>query len=158
MSARPEPTDIKRFLWAQRPVYRIVVQELCAGAKQSHWMWFIFPQLRCLARSATADYFGIADLQEAKRYLQDSLLRERLLQCFALANGHGGLSPAALMGKEIDARKLRACASLFAATHDEAVVMAARRCLKLFFANTPCAQTLQALELTQKALMQEMSG
>ena len=72
------------FVTAQAPVYAQVCQELAAGRKQSHWMWFIFPQLRELGRSATARHFGLASLGEAQAYSAHPLLGSRLQECTRL--------------------------------------------------------------------------
>jgi uncharacterized protein (DUF1810 family) len=70
--------DLSRFLDAQEPVIGKVEAELGAGQKQSHWMWFVFPQLTGLGRSETAQFYGISDLDESRRYLSHSVLGERL--------------------------------------------------------------------------------
>lgn len=70
--------DLQRFVDAQDPVWQSVQRELKAGKKQSHWMWFVFPQLAGLGRSATAQHFGIADLDEAQLYLSHEVLGPRL--------------------------------------------------------------------------------
>jgi uncharacterized protein (DUF1810 family) len=72
------------FLTAQAPVYDTVLAELRAGEKRAHWMWFIFPQLRALGRSATAQKFGIEDLDDARAYLAHPVLGPRLRDCTAL--------------------------------------------------------------------------
>ena len=76
--------DLERFVAAQVPVYERVRTELAAGAKASHWMWFIFPQLRGLGRSAMAEHFGLAGRAEAKAYLAHPLLGARLRDCTRL--------------------------------------------------------------------------
>ena len=76
--------DLERFVVAQAPVYERVRAELAAGAKASHWMWFIFPQLRGLGRSAMAEHFGLAGRAEAKAYLAHPLLGARLRDCTRL--------------------------------------------------------------------------
>lgn len=73
--------DLDRFMKAQDPVFETVLRELGAGRKQSHWMWFVFPQLSGLGRSPMAQYYGIASLAEARAYLQHPVLGERLRQC-----------------------------------------------------------------------------
>lgn len=79
---RPENIDrLDRFLDAQEAVWPTVIEELTSGTKKSHWMWFVFPQLRSLGRSATAHYFGLSDLAEADRYIENTVLRERLSGC-----------------------------------------------------------------------------
>ena len=72
---------LARFVAAQAPVINTVLQELAAGAKRSHWMWFVFPQLAALGRSATARLYGIASCEEALAYWRHPLLGPRLLQC-----------------------------------------------------------------------------
>lgn len=72
--------NLERFLTAQAPVMTQVMAELQAGRKQSHWMWFVFPQLAALGRSATAKFYGLQDLAEAKAYLAHPVLGARLLE------------------------------------------------------------------------------
>lgn len=76
-----DPFDLQRFKSAQADVYEAALDELESGQKRSHWMWFIFPQLRGLGRSSTATYYGISGLEEAKAYLANSLLGSRLEEC-----------------------------------------------------------------------------
>jgi len=79
-----DPFDLQRFVAAQEPVYAQVYRELAAGQKQSHWIWFIFPQLKSLGRSATALRFGIASRAEAAAYLAHPVLGPRLVACVEL--------------------------------------------------------------------------
>lgn len=76
-----ESFDLERFVSAQAPVFTEALAELRAGRKRSHWMWFIFPQLRGLGISPTAQHFGISGLAEARAYLAHPLLGKRLLRC-----------------------------------------------------------------------------
>jgi uncharacterized protein (DUF1810 family) len=76
-----DPFDLNRFVTAQAPVYDRALAELQAGRKRSHWMWFIFPQLRGLGFSATARLYGIASLVEARAYLAHPVLGPRLETC-----------------------------------------------------------------------------
>ncbi len=73
-----DPHDLQRFVDAQAPVWRDVVAELDAGAKTSHWMWFVFPQLAALGRSATARRYGLAGVDDARAYADHALLGPRL--------------------------------------------------------------------------------
>ena len=73
--------DLKRFVMAQDPVIQTVLRELRAGCKQTHWMWFVFPQLRGLGHSPTAQHYGISDLAEARAYLDHDVLKVRLKEC-----------------------------------------------------------------------------
>ena len=79
-----DPWNLQRFVDAQMGVYDAVVDELQQGRKASHWMWFVFPQLRGLGRSATAQHFGLASLDEALAYLAHPLLGARLRECMTL--------------------------------------------------------------------------
>ena len=76
-----DPFDLERFVEAQDPVFNRVVAELRAGAKSTHWMWFVFPQMRALGHSAMAVRYGISGVAEAAAYLAHSLLGPRLAQC-----------------------------------------------------------------------------
>ena len=75
------PFDLERFVTAQAPVVETVIAELRAGRKRSHWMWFVFPQLRGLGHSPTAQFYGILSLDEARAYLQHPVLGPRLDLC-----------------------------------------------------------------------------
>lgn len=72
--------DLSRFLKAQETDYKTALEEIKAGQKKSHWIWYIFPQLKELGFSPTAKYYGITDLEEARAYLSDELLRSRLIE------------------------------------------------------------------------------
>jgi uncharacterized protein (DUF1810 family) len=114
-----DPFDLERFLQAQAPVYGQVLAELAAGAKRTHWMWFVFPQLKGLGSSSIARSFGIASIAEARAYLAHPLLGERLRECTALlANGPGD-DARQVMGYPDDL-KLRSCMTLFAAAATDA--------------------------------------
>ena len=77
----PDSFDLERFVTAQAPVFATALAELRAGRKRSHWMWFVFPQLRGLGQSAMAQRYGVASLAEAKAYLAHPLLGPRLVAC-----------------------------------------------------------------------------
>lgn len=104
---------LERFVAAQAPVYAAVLEELRAAAKRSHWMWFIFPQLRGLGTSEMARRYGIADLPEAGAFLRHRVLGPRLAECTGLLlAAPPGLTAAAILGA-VDAMKLRSCLTLF---------------------------------------------
>jgi uncharacterized protein (DUF1810 family) len=107
-----EEHDLERFVTAQSPVFESVRAELAAGSKRSHWMWFIFPQLRSLGRSGTARYYGLADVDEARAYWQHPVLGKRLLQCTRLVLAVRGKSANQIFGSPDDL-KLRSCMTLF---------------------------------------------
>ena len=73
--------DLRRFVEAQAPVYETALSELKAGHKQSHWMWFVFPQLKALGRSSMAQVYGLHDLTEARSYWAHAALGPRLKEC-----------------------------------------------------------------------------
>lgn len=86
MDSASDPFELKRFVDAQARTYDTAVEELRAGRKRSHWMWFIFPQLRGLGSSAMAARFGISGLEEARAYLDHPVLGPRLHECAQLLN------------------------------------------------------------------------
>jgi len=92
-----DPFDLQRFVTAQAPIYDRVCRELVAGRKQSHWIWFIFPQMRGLGRSETARFYGIASRQEAQAYATHPLLGTRLRQCVMLVQAIQGRTLAEIM-------------------------------------------------------------
>lgn len=107
-----ETPGLKRLLAAQALVYEEVLGELRHGKKQTHWMWFIFPQLEGLGHSAFARKYGIADQDEARNYLSHPMLGHRLRECCDLVLSHPTMTARAMFGS-IDAIKLRSCATLF---------------------------------------------
>lgn len=113
MASAADPFDLKRFVDAQAPVYRSVVDELRGGRKRGHWMWFVFPQLRGLGSSPMADHYGIASLEEARAYLRHDPLGPRLHECTQLVNEVQGRSVAEIFGSPDDL-KLRSSMTLFA--------------------------------------------
>jgi uncharacterized protein (DUF1810 family) len=113
-----DPFDLDRFVQAQAPVLDGVRRELRMGRKESHWMWFVFPQLRALGRSPTALRYGIAGLGEAEAYLAHPLLGPRLLECTALMNAVEGRSAHDVLGSPDDL-KFRSCMTLFGRTAPE---------------------------------------
>jgi uncharacterized protein (DUF1810 family) len=105
--------DLQRFVDAQGGgVYERALAELRAGRKRSHWMWFVFPQLRGLGRSETSRFFGLESLHEARAYLDHPLLGSRVRACFEAVAAASG-SAEEILGS-IDAMKLRSSATLFA--------------------------------------------
>ena len=107
-----DPHDLKRFVAAQEPVFATALAELRAGRKRTHWMWFIFPQLRGLGRSSTATYYGILSLDEARAYLAHPILGPRLIACVEAMNALPGSNAEHVLGS-IDAAKFRSCLTLF---------------------------------------------
>src|SRR4029077_21032235 len=104
--------DLKRFLDAQAPVIDRVRSELRAGAKRSHWMWFVFPQIAGLGHSAMAQRYAIASLDEAKAYAAHPVLGARLRECTALVLAVEDKSVHAIFGSPDDL-KFHSCMTLF---------------------------------------------
>ena len=111
-----EPFDLQRFIVAQSGgVFEQALAELQAGRKQSHWMWFIFPQHRDLGRSPTARYFGLSGPDEARAYAAHPLLGDRLRRAARAILPHlkAGMTAREILG-EVDAMKLRSSMEIFA--------------------------------------------
>src|SRR6476619_2421435 len=118
MAATNDPFDLQRFVDAQDRIYDTVVDELTAGRKRSHWMWFIFPQLRGLGGSPTAVRFAISSIDEARAYLDHELLGARLRECAGLVARIEGRSAEQVFGWPDD-MKLRSSMTLFARAADD---------------------------------------
>ena len=130
------------FVEAQASMMPAVEAELRAGRKRTHWMWFVFPQLRGLGRSETARFYGLAGRGEAAAYLAHPVLGPRLCNCTALVNATPGHDAHAIFGSPDDL-KFRSCATLFAQLDPAPSVFATA--LDRFFAGVPDAQTLALL-------------
>jgi uncharacterized protein (DUF1810 family) len=109
-----DPYNLQRFLDAQAPVIARVFLELKAGKKQSHWMWFIFPQINGLGRSSMSIRFAISSRAEAEAYLDHAILGLRLRQCTQLVNETVGHSIEEIFGHPDD-MKFHSSMTLFAA-------------------------------------------
>lgn len=132
--------DLDRFVAAQAHHYDDALRELTQGRKQSHWMWFVFPQIAGLGQSATARHYAISDLVEAQAYLAHPLLGPRYLACVAALAAHRSQTPEAIMGG-IDAIKLRSSLTLF----DRAGAPAEVRDTLMAFFDEPDDATLRLL-------------
>jgi uncharacterized protein (DUF1810 family) len=113
MESASDPFDLQRFADAQAGVYAGVVDELRAGRKRSHWIWFIFPQIAGLGSSLTAARYAISSLDEARAYLRHDVLGPRLQECTLLVNAVQGRSIAEIFGSPDD-MKVRSSMTLFA--------------------------------------------
>ena len=107
----PDPFNLKRFEDAQREVYPMALGEIRRGRKQTHWMWFIFPQLLGLGSSPMARRYGIESIDEARAYLDHPLLGQRLRQCVAALQDLLSADAGEVFGS--DAMKLRSSLTLF---------------------------------------------
>ena len=137
-----DPFNLQRFVEAQDLVYRSVISELRAGAKHSHWMWFVFPQVVGLGRSATAEMYAIGSLDEAKAYLAHPLLGGRLKECTQLMLDVEGKSARQILGNPDDL-KFFSSMTLFAhAAPDEPLF---RQALAKYFNRDEDRMTLERL-------------
>jgi uncharacterized protein (DUF1810 family) len=142
------PYDLARFVEAQQGCYPRVLEELAAGEKASHWMWFIFPQLKGLGVSATARRFGLTGLNEARAYLAHPLLGQRLRECTRAVLGVEGRSAHEIFGTPDDL-KLRSCLTLFAAAVSPGAGCAEQlfsEALAKYYGGEPDPRTLELLE------------
>ncbi|TNF20882.1 MAG: DUF1810 domain-containing protein [Rhodobacteraceae bacterium] len=133
---------LSRFVEAQAPVWATALAELQAGCKQSHWMWFVFPQLAVLGRSQMARRYGIADLAEARAYAAHDLLGPRLRQAAAALLDHPGRTAEEIMGG-VDAMKLRSSMTLFERADPGCDTYG--RVLETFHEGRRCAPTLDEI-------------
>ena len=137
-----EPFDLDRFVEAQEGVYAQVLAELRRGRKESHWIWFIFPQLRGLGVSAMSQTYGLAGLEEARAFAAHPVLGPRLRECVQAVLEHRGRSAEAVLGS-VDALKFRSCLTLFSrAVPDETIFLQG---LRQCFAAQADQRTLQRL-------------
>lgn len=120
----PDATSLDRFVEAQTLAYPGALAEIRRGAKRSHWMWYIFPQLAGLGLSATARHFAIRSADEAQAYLDHPVLGARYLECVSALQDLPISNPVAVFG-EIDAMKLRSSLTLFEAVRPSVLLAAA---------------------------------
>ena len=143
-----DPYDLERFLTAQNDgaTYPQALQELRAGSKRSHWMWFVFPQISGLGQSATSRRYAIASLDEAQAYLQHPVLGPRLIECATTVDNVDNRGAAEIFGS-IDARKLQSSMTLFLRAAPEEQVF--RRVLDHYFGGEADAATDRLLAGTR---------
>ena len=136
--------DLARFVEAQDSggTYARALEELRRGRKESHWMWFVFPQIAGLGHSAMAQRYAIADLDEAKRYLEHPVLGPRLRECVSAVAASRAATAEEIFGG-IDAMKLRSSLTLFMRAAPEERAFA--ELLERFFGGAPDAATDQRL-------------
>ncbi|PWW23451.1 uncharacterized protein (DUF1810 family) [Geodermatophilus normandii] len=125
-----DPHELHRFVDAQTDTYAQALSELRAGRKTSHWMWFVFPQVAGLGRSATAQRFAVSGLDEARAYLAHPVLGPRLVECAEALTSLPGRDAAAVLGA-VDAQKLHSSMTLFA--HADPSQPAFRAVLEQYF-------------------------
>lgn len=136
------PYNLQRFVEAQVATFSQARAELLAGQKQSHWMWFIFPQIKGLGSSPISIRFAISSLEEAKTYLNHPLLGPRLIDCTQLVFTHPDRSAHQIFGSPDDL-KFHSSLTLFACAADQHAPF--RRALQKFFAGNEDSATLRIL-------------
>ncbi len=132
--------NLNRFIEAQNRDYDTALAEIRAGKKASHWMWYIFPQLKGLGRSSTSEYYGLSGIKEAQAYLSDPILKARLIEITDAVIAHKDKSAEEIFGG-IDAKKLRSCMTLFSIAAPDIPVFDA--VLEQFFNGKPDRNTLR---------------
>ncbi len=141
-SSAADPYNLQRFVLAQAPVFDRVLEELKMGAKMSHWMWFIFPQIRGLGRSPVSIEFALYDIGEARAYLEHPILGPRLKACTRLVLLVQGRSALEIFGSPDDI-KFRSSMTLFAqVSHDDDIF---QKALQKYFNGEPDQLTLDRL-------------
>ncbi len=137
--------DLNRFLSAQAGVYPQVLTELRAGQKQSHWIWFIFPQMKGLGQSSHSNFYGIASLEEATAYWHHSILGPRLEECTILVNQVLKRPIEQILGYPDDL-KFRSSMTLFSRAATDTTVF--NQALDKYFAGRPDQLTLELLGIS----------
>lgn len=137
-------STLDRFVLAQERDYDRALFELRAGRKQTHWIWYVLPQLRSLGRSQMAKEYGITNLDEARGYAKHPVLGPRLVECVNAMLAHSSQTAEEILG-DIDAQKFKSCLTLFAeADPSEPCFTAA---LRRFYNSKPDIETLRMLAL-----------
>jgi uncharacterized protein (DUF1810 family) len=134
--------DLQRFLSAQGESIDGVLQELNHGQKWGHWMWYVFPQVKGLGRSQTAEHFAIKSKEEAMAYLQHPILGTRLIACTDAVNEHHNITAEQIFGYP-DYLKFRSSMTLFEKIAEEGEVFT--KALQLYFNGEPDMRTLSIL-------------
>lgn len=136
-----ENTGLQRFIEAQNDSYDQALKEIRNGRKLTHWIWYIFPQIKGLGFSYNSEYYGITSLQEAKDYLENELLRKRLFKITESLLMHKGKDIESIMG-DIDALKLKSSMTLFDAVQPDDIF---GEVLDEFYGGERCRITLEKI-------------
>lgn len=142
MSDLQQANTLERFVRAQAYNYQQALAELRSGRKRTHWMWYVFPQLRGLGKSGMAYLYGIADLEEARAYLAHPVLGPRLTECCEALLAHSDKSAVEILGYT-DGRKLQSSMTLFARISRKDSVF--HRVLQQYYGGKADELTLQML-------------
>jgi len=141
-----DPFDLQRFVDAQADVIDAAMDELRAGKKRSHWMWFVFPQLEGLGRSTMAQHYAISSLEESRAYLEHPVLGARLRQCSEIVLAVDARSVGEIFGAPDD-QKFWSSMTLFSITADSSTTVF-RSCLQKYFGGSTDRGTLLLLQGT----------
>jgi uncharacterized protein (DUF1810 family) len=141
--------DLQRFVVAQEQIYATALSELRMGQKDSHWMWYIFPQLRGLGTSENAEHYGIRGSDEARAYLAHPVLGPRLIECANALKPFASRSASEILKNAVDAAKLRSCATLFSTVSAPGNVFV--DILTIFFRGEADAATITLLDAERHA-------
>ena len=144
-------TDLMRFLDAQNKLYLTALSEIKKGKKQTHWMWFIFPQIKGLGTSDTANLYAIADLKEATEFLEHPILGKHLIEISELFLTFKRKSADGILG-DLDARKLRSSMTLFSLVENTNPVFQA--ILDAFFSGESDPLTISIINSTIKSAIE----
>jgi len=136
--------DLERFVVAQNGCYQTVMKELAAGRKQTHWMWYIFPQIQGLGVTSTSKFYAINSLSEADAYLRHPVLGHRLEECLGLVMKHGNQNTKDIFGHPDDL-KFHSSITLFSLTNQRTEVF--KQALQIFFQGLPDKSTMNILNL-----------
>ncbi|MBM6962003.1 DUF1810 domain-containing protein [Bacteroides caecigallinarum] len=136
-----ENTGLQRFIEAQNDSYDQALKEIRNGRKLTHWIWYIFPQIKGLGFSYNSEYYGITSLQEARDYLENELLRKRLFEITESLLMHKGKDIESIMG-DIDALKLKSSMTLFDAVQPGSIF---GEVLDEFYGGERCRRTLEKI-------------
>ena len=148
MPSKGVRVHLQRFIDAQTPVIDTVMAELEAGEKRTHWTWFIFPQLKSLGRSSTAKYFGIESVEEARAFLAQPVLGDRLKACTRTVLDHHEKTANAIFGSPDDL-KFRSSMTLFSIAAPEEPLF--RQALQQFFEGKPDPLTVASCERSDES-------
>ena len=140
-----DPFDLNRFVQAQEADYEQALLEIQSGQKRSHWMWYIFPQIKGLGFSSMSQRYSIKSTDEAKAYLKHPVLGSRLQECAEAVLGVEGRSVSDIFGSPDD-MKLRSCITLFSTVSTPGSVF--HRILETYFQGVPDDKTLRRLGTT----------
>ena len=138
-----QPIELERFRLAQEDVYPLVLAELKAGRKQGHWIWFVFPQIEGLGTSMMNDRYAIRSFEEAKAYLADPVLYDRLVECCDLLLSHSSQPIDRIMGYP-DNLKLKSSMTLFKVADPEDPIF--QELLDAFYGGSEDQLTLELLQ------------